>query len=458
MIKLFFVFVLVFNLQGFSQDFLKLFAHHIPENIKIDEVMSNSLDLNLQRNAALNPELIYLTLNYYQQYDGSKFDTQLFEMLKSNERIWITTRTKWAANMLEEIELTDNPEIIRNAEIDLKKLIIVVRSKEDDRLVVLTYAEKQLRDFYIVKYYNSDPEMKFDKEVDYISVRSQIESDKKLYFVGVKENPEMLSSPKEIVKNIINNWYLLYDDPELEASDILITSLVDVLSDKSRNIYSLFIGNVFINNTIDFDESIDFPGIDHTVRLNSTASLPQFSLGIGYKLYFSNRSLFLSYVDIQLFYSKGYSEKTSKQSVVYKNTEVNGNFTTEESLRNFDDNYILSSLNSYGLKLSIPMYENDFLTLEAAFTFSLNSYLYKPDMYFTFSKYRTEYDSNGQPVARETLALGSQTIKDEVTEEYLSIIPMIDMSVKIYNRLGAKISASYNYAALNLFYNTALFF
>jgi len=458
LIKLFFALILVNNLQCFSQDFLKLFKYHIPENIKIDEVLSNSLDLNLQRNAVLNPELIYLTLKYYQQYDGSNFDTKLFETLKSNERVWITTRTKWAGNTLEKIELTNNREIIGNAEVDLKKLIIVVRSKEDDRLIYLTYDEKQLRDFYIVKYYNNDPEIKYDKEVDYISVRNQIESEKKQYFIEVKENSEMLSSPEEIVQNVANNWYLLYDNPELDASAILIASLIDVLSDKSRNKYSLFIGSVFVNNSIDFDESINFPGIDHTVTLNKTASLPQFSLGIGYKLYFNNKSLFLSYIDIQFFYSKGYSEKTSNQSVVYKSTEINGNFTTEELLRNFDDDFMLSSLNSYNLKLSIPVYENDFFTLEAGFNFSLNSYIYKPDMYFTFSKYRTEYDSNGQPVARETLALGSQTIKDEVTKEYVSVIPMIDMSAKIYNRLGAKISAGYNYAAFNLFYYTTLFF
>lgn len=458
MLKCFFVIVLFFNSQIVAQDYLKLYRQYIPDNILSDEVLSKSLDLNLQRNAELNPELIYLTLKYYQQYDGSKFDTELFEVLKSNERVWLSARTQWANNTIEKVNATKNYEIIRSASPELNKLIIVVRLKESDKLVDLTDTEKQLRDFYVVMYYNKDSKMRFDENIDYSSVRNQMESDKKRYFAEVKENPELLTSPAEIVNNVTDNWYLLFDDKNIEASDLLISSISDVIDDKSRKKYSVFIGGVIINNTINFEESITFPGIDHTVNLSNKTSLPQFSLGVGYKLYFDKESFFLSYVDIQGYYSKGYSEENAEQPVIYNNTVVTGNFTTQEFLRNFDDDYKLSSLNSYGLKLSLPIFENSFLRIESGFNFSYNSYVYTPNMHFTFSKYRTEYDTNGQPIFRETLVLGTQTITDEIQKEYFAFIPSLDVSLKIGNRFGVKMIAGYNYAAVNVFYNTAFFF
>jgi len=458
MFKYFFAFILFFSIQIIGQEYLKLYGYYIPDNIQTDKVLSKSLDLNLERNAKLNPDLIYLTLKYYQQYDGSKFDTKLFEILKSNERVWLSERTRWAENIIKKLKAAENHDIISYAEPELNNLLIVIKSKEDDKLIDLTENEKQLRDFYVIMYYNKDSKMKFDENIDYSSVRSQMESAKKRYFTDIKENPGLPASPSEIVNNVIENWYLLFDDKNIDASDLLLNSISAVILDISRKKYSVFLGGVFLNNTINFQESIEFSGIDYIVNLSNTASLPQFSLGIGYKLYFEKQSFFLSYVDIQGYYSKGYSEKNAEQSVVYNNTVVNGSFTTQEMLRNFDDVYTLSSLNSYGLKLSFPIFENHLLRIEGAFNFSFNSYIYTPNMYFTFSKYRTEYNTNGQPIFRETLLSGGKTITDEIKKEYFAFIPTLDVSLKIDSRYGVKMIAGYNYVALNIFYNTALIF
>lgn len=67
----------------------------------------------------------------------------------------------------------------------------------------------------------------------------------KRYFAEVKENPELLTSPAEIVNNVTDNWYLLLDDKNIEASELLINSISDVILDKSRkNI--LFLLAVFL--------------------------------------------------------------------------------------------------------------------------------------------------------------------------------------------------------------------
>lgn len=455
MFKIIISFLLLLNVQNFSQDFLKLFRQHIPDNIMIDQILSNSLNMNLKRNAYLNPELLYFTLQYYQQYDGNKFDTKLFEVLKMNERVWFLKRNEWVNSTLEKINQTVDHDIIFNSEIPLTDLITEVRGKENDILTKLENKEKQLSDFYIVKFYNNNSEMKFEDKTDYSQIRNQIEESKQQYFREVKANPALLSTPAEIVNNVVDNWYLMLEDKELDASDIIITCLDDMLLDKGRKKYSISFGGVFVNNTIDFEEKLNFPGINHTVTLNKTSSLPQLSLGIGYKLFFDKRSYFLSYVDIQAFYSLGYSEVFEEYPVAYTNEEVTSTYTIDETLRNFNDDYKLSSLNSYGLKLAVPVYELDFLVLEAALSLNMNSYTFKPDMHFTYSKYKTNV---GPPVTRETLALGALTLQEEKVKKYFSIIPMIDATFRIDSKFGVKFNFSYNYMVMNLHYATALFF
>lgn len=441
--------------QTFAQKYIELFKQDIPDNIKSDRVLCNSLDINLERNIALNPELIYFTLNYFQQYDGSKFDTKYFEILKMNERFWFLRRNDWANTTIDKVNATEDHDIIFNTAVPLKSLVVDVKKMDNDKLTELSASEKQLSDFYIVKYYNKNSEMKFDNKTNYSQIRNQIEETKQHYFKEVKADPELLSSPSEIVDNVIDNWYLLLDDKELEGSNLLITCLDDVLLDKGRKKYSVFLGGVFINNTLNFEENLSFPGISHTVKLNKSASLPQLTLGIGYKLFFDKKSYFLSYIDIQAFYSMGYKNVNDKYPVAYTNREVTSTYTIDETVRNFNNDYKLSSLNSYGIKLAVPLYELNFLVIEAAFNFSMNSYVFKPDMHFTYSKYKTNV---GPPITRETLSLGAQTLQEEEINKYFSIIPMIDANLKIDSRFGVRISASYNYAAMSIFYNTPLFY
>lgn len=447
--------LLILSANLFPQDFLKLFRSEIPENILLDPVISKSLDLNLKRNVLLSPELIYATIKYYQQYNGEKFDTKLFEELKKEERFWILKRNDWAQSTIEKIKLTEDHNIISNTIGPLEDLIIEVKNPEKNTVINSNNSETQLRDYYIVKYYNSKPEMRFDDTQNYTAIRKQIETSKLQYFIDVMANPDLLISPTEIVDNVIDNWYLLLDNQEINSTNILTACLDDILLDKSRKKYSIFIGGVFVNNTVNLDEKLNFPGIDYSVNINKTGSLPQYSFGIGYKIYFDKKSYFLSFVDLQLFYSMGYKEISEEYPVAYTNKEVTSTYTIDETLRNFNDDYKISNLNSIGLKFSIPFYEMGVLSLELAASLNYNSFLYKPDMHFTYSKYKTNV---GPPVTRETLALGAETIQEEKTINYFSVIPMLDANIIIESRFGLRLSASYNFAAMSVFYATPLFY
>lgn len=137
----------------------------------------------------------------------------------------------------------------------------------------------------------------------------------KRYFAEVKENPELLTSPAEIVNNVTDNWYLLLDDKNIEASELLINSISDLILDKSRKKYSVFIGGVFVNTTINFEESITFPGIDYIVNMNKYTSLPQFSLGVGYKLYFDKNHFSYLMLIFRVIIQKGIQKKEVKNQL-----------------------------------------------------------------------------------------------------------------------------------------------
>ena len=454
MLRVFAVLLLI-NINLFSQDFLKLYRSEIPDQILADAVISKSLDINLRRNVSLNPELIYFTLKYYKQYDGKQFDTRLFEELKKNERVWLSKRSDWANVLISKIDSTENHDIMVNTEKFLDELIIDFSKKETDNFTVLNTDESNYRDYLILKYYNNNPDLKFDEKTNYTILRNQIEESKKQYFRQVKDNPSLISSPGEIVDNVIDNWYLLLDDTNLEASKLLIKCLDDVLLDKGRKKYSVFVGGVFINNTIDFNEKFNFPGIDYTVNLNRQTTLSQVFLGVGYKLYFNKKSYFMSYIDIQAYYSKGVSYIKDEQPVAFTKSEVTSTYTIDQILRNFNDSYKLSSLNSYGVKLSFPFYEYDFMTFEGAVSFTQNDYVFTPDMHFTYSKYKTNY---GPPVTRETLSLGAQTFSEKMTKKYFCVIPMLEANLKIDSQFGMKFSAGYNYLAMSVYFATPLFY
>jgi hypothetical protein len=101
------------------------------------------------------------------------------------------------------------------------------------------------------------------------------------------------------------------------------------------------------------------------------------------------------------------------------------------------------------------VYELDFLVIDAAVNLCLNNYKFKPDMHFTYSKYKTNF---GPPVTRETLALGALTLQEEKVKNYFSIIPMIDATFRVDSKFGVKFSFGYNYMSINLHYATALFY
>lgn len=455
--KILLVFFTLLSIPIFSQDYSNLYKDYIPEKILNDNVLSKTLDLNLQRNALLNPELIYLTLKFYEQYDKNNLDPELFENLKSNERIWLVRRSDWANNVLNKIMLTGKHELIYETEKPLRSLALDINLKDSDRLMELDDTEKKLRDFFVVKLYKNAPELVFDANIDYGLLRLQLEEGKRQYFIDLQNNPRRISSSEEIVNSVINQWYL-FDNNKISAAELLNSSLENMITDKTRKRFSFFAGNAFINNTVKFSETISFSGINYEVNLDDKVLFPQYTFGMGYKLYFQKESFLLSYLDIQAEYSRAYTEVSRSKRVMYSYTTFDGSYETQEYLRNFDDSYKLTSLISYGLKVSVPLVEWEFLSFEIGGGFYFNNYQYEPDMYFIYSKYRTEYNSDGQPIYRETLLSGSTTINQKVKKEYFSFIPTIDVNLDILLGFGIKISGSYNYLALNAFYKTALFF
>jgi hypothetical protein len=299
--------------------------------------------------------------------------------------------------------------------------------------------------------------MIFDKSKNYSAIKNQIEETKKQYFINVQNDPGLISSPSEIVDELINNWYLFNEDKSFNVTEFLKTVFKDIIYDKTRKNFSISIGYVFTNNSGEFQQSFNFPSINHTVLIDKKFSTSQSLFSFGYKIFFKKDLSLLSYLDIQASYARGFSEIKDKIPVVYINSETEGLFKTDEYLRNFKNSYKLTSLDSYGLMVAVPLFDLNFIELGAACSFSYNKYLFEPDMYFIYSKYRTEYNSNGEPIFRETISSGAITLNKQIKKEYFLVTPLINFVYNTPIGFGLKANLSYNFINVNFFYNFVLF-
>ncbi|HVO74464.1 MAG TPA: hypothetical protein VMT35_10610 [Ignavibacteriaceae bacterium] len=456
--KIFSAIVILICSSAFSQVFTDLYKDHIPENIIKDKILSSTLEINLQRDALLQPELIYLVLKYFRQYDENNFNKDLFNILKSNERIWLVKREQWAAQTLNEIRLSGNENVLLKTERDLEKLDADIKLRPDDKPAVLDKDEINLRDFLIVKFYRNSPELEYNSAENYSLIRNQVENDKKNYFSSIGKGTKEDVSVNEFFDNVINNWYLLIDNDELKASGLLLNAYNSnqLQRSKAKRSFSFLFGNVFFNQSAKFEEAIEFPDISEKLMLNKKFSIPQNYFGLGYKLFLKDEASIFSYVEADLSFSIGYAEKEEKVDAFFSSTTREGNIQIDENFRNFNDAYKLNSLNSSTLKIITPLLQYNYLSTECGVSFSYNTFSYEPDLYFIYSKYRTEFNGN-TPILRETVASGSKSINTKIEKKYFSFIPVLDLSVFIIpGTLGIKASGSYNFAALNLFYNSSL--
>lgn len=440
-------------LEIYSQGFLKLYKDELPDHLLKDELLKNSIELNLQRNVLLNPELIYYTIVFYQQLDTSNFNSDQFDDLKSREKKWLIKRSQWAAEIINDNNLNDKSHQIEDS---FKKLLTDVKLNENDKASIQDNTERNLSDFYIVKYYNQDPELKYNAATDYGLIREQLEILKRQYFNDVHKNPALISSPSEIINNLIKHWYLLEEDENFNSAGFLTSVITDISVDESRKRFSFRLGNVFYNN-IRFEESLNFPGIDQPVLLNKSESFPQLSFSMGYKIYLAKEQFLFSYLDIQALFAFGYAEVNREESIFYNSSEISGNVQTDTYIRNFQNKYKLTALNTYGMNLSMPVYRRSSLMIEASARVSYNNYKFVPDMYFLYSKYKITYNSTGQQIRREAVTSGAKTINEEVSKSYFSVIPTLDLTYLITSGLNIQSCFSYNYVSLNLGFNTALF-
>lgn len=445
--------LLLINVVLFPQDFLKLYRNDIPDNIKIDQSISNSLNLNIIRNISLSPELIYLTLKYYQSYDGKSFDTKLFENLKSNERYWFEKRNEWVKLTKEKISQTENFDLISLTDQSLNDLIIDVRKKETDLPIVLNNSEINLRDFYLVKYYIHDPDLKYDININYSDLRSERENERLKYFKDVSENPKIVISPQDLIKKVSENWYLLSESKELVADEILIECIDTENIRKGHTPFSVFVGGVFINNIIDLDEDIKFPDLNRTITMNTESSLPQFSIGAGYKVYFKKSASYLSFIDFQLFYSFGYLSKDDTYQYRFENLENTSTATIKELISS-TGSYQLSSFNSLGMKIATPFYQLNFLSLDLALNISWDSFKFTPQIVFTHSRIRS---SSLPPSSVDTISFSQVILYSPKNKSQLSFMPMIDANLRIEDGFNARISFGYGYFNMGIVYSTSLF-
>lgn len=96
---------------NFTQSLTGLYRNFISDSVFSNKNILNSLEINLQRNSKLNPDLIYSTIESYNNYNDTLLLPKLLDDLKSNERFWLIKRSDWAKHTLSKINEIGSDEL-----------------------------------------------------------------------------------------------------------------------------------------------------------------------------------------------------------------------------------------------------------------------------------------------------------------------------------------------------------
>ena len=375
---------------NFTQSLTGLYRNFISDSVLSNKNILNSLEINLQRNSKLNPDLIYYTIESYNNYNDTLLLPKLLDDLKSNERFWLIKRSDWAKHTLSKINEIGSDEWTFLSSGLFKKLFIQIIPKQNDADIVSSMREFEQQSFYSMIFYNNDSTMLFDKNMNYENLKMQTRNKIKNRIENFSFFENQNFTNEEFLLSIINNWYLLYEDQDL-AYEIIAEYFNNKKLNENRKRLSIYFNSVYANNGIGSIPDLKNTWGSEKSVMDESESIYQLSLGVGYKIYFNKRTFPFSYLDVIGFYAFGISD---------------------------------AILNSYGIKLSFPIFHHDVFNVELSSIFSQNEYSYKP-------------------------------FKIKYTKEKFYVIPMLDASIDIYKGFGTEFSFGFNYGSINIYYNTS---
>jgi hypothetical protein len=442
----------------FCQDMEELFEDYIPEEIKIDNENYRQVLETLNRDAQLNPELIYFRLNYYDlrfkkgYTNNSKNGFNEVRSLVSQE---LQRRNNWLDEQILKVkgykQRSDFVSDIEEYFASLKSEINVDESfsigPEKDII--------QKIDFFICRYLSEDSNLKFDEKIDYAKLRNSLEADKKENFIQIYSDLISLNSElstEYIREKVFQHWHLFpirtSTEKELDAYEIFLAQLEKEYSSETLDRFVVLVGSryYFLDEISQFkiypEESSD--GIQIAEVYNKFG----FTAQIGYRFFLSNSYSILSYINTNLNFSlSSSSEITETDSIIYKRKYSNDRDFTSENWSLEEPDVSDREIKSIYLRASTPVFIiGKFFSLELGFMVGLSYLTYDVTYSYQYTKVSVDWDE--QNGGYHSTLLARYTVEDrEETESQTNfrIYPTVDVNIQLIKPLIFQISTGYNF-------------
>jgi hypothetical protein len=439
-----------------SQNMELLFSKYIPEIIKINQENYKQVLETLNRDAMLNPDLLYYRLNYYElrfnknELDNSKNGFNIIRSLVSQE---ISKKNNWLNGQIVKVNgYTKRSDFVVDisAYFESQKSNIVI----DSSFTFQTAGgDKNQIDFYSLVYLSENDDLFYDDKVNYETLNI---SAKELKSIELFNNYSQIKLDDQnftdayLKDQIIKYWFLfpLHDESiEIDAYEILIQNLENKYMSTKFDTFIILAGvrYYFLDEVSEF---FIYPAeISEGVQISEVYNTVGFTAQAGYRFFLSDSYSILSYINMNINFSISTNAEVNEfDSTIYIKSEVRGLDYTSQYFVLEQPEVSTPKVTSIYLRTSIPIFMiGKGFSLEVGVMAGISYSSYEITYSYNYMSIRVDWDEQNGGYHNRLLANYSVDDRTEsLSQTNFRIYPTVDINFLLINPIIFQLSTGYN--------------
>lgn len=433
----------------------ELIKSHLPEN-HLNVISEQTIAAQLERDAALDPLLIYLRLNYWNKLLGENIRNDKdngLQFIKYHLNNKYTERNNWFKVQRKILESNYKYDpYFENVMNDLNGFMTKSELSETDA-VQETAADENLLNYFSYIFLTEEQGLEFDPDINYFYKYENSKADyiDKLLKINNEFQTKYAEQDDNFSYNLLRRWYILKEKEELlpDVPSILINYYTNYYSSLRESTFEIRFGyfNKLYHNT--FDMKFNSPERDIPIDVGDTKDLNNFTLHLGYKYFIRNTVSILSYIQFNLLLTYGMSKaEIDTVAPYYERYDVAGdrNFISE---RYVFHNPEISNYRKYGsyLLVKTPLYIiNPNLYLESGALLGMDILSYGFSLEYDFVRIKV----NPNPPNQRLEDKQGVPYSEKFTDYFFYITPVLAFNFKPVNYLNIHLLLGYNASDLSI--------
>jgi hypothetical protein len=437
------------------------YSNILPKEITQNESLFESAIDVILREAAINPEMIYYRVNYYNEiYKNKNTDkkTNGYDELNNAKIKYLKEKN---ALIDKEINGLDNDFLKERHAGSVESFWNNLKDTPTSETFTLNKTvDKNLMNFYAVFYHSNGIINNYDSTENYLALRNKYEEEirDKIINIGVlleKEGGTENYGVDEIIEKNISSLLITND---IDYSKVLLMKEKADYSINNLNKFSVGLGVRLpaLNKTTPIIYTNDKYEAD--VEIGNREDIRNIQFDLGYKIFLKDEIDLFSYLNISAFYINSKANinleaegKYIRKTILDTETEKTFEFYTFTKLTS------TNSHDEYGIIISTPVFV---IKPQMIFEFGLQLYYqnnYSIDMTYDYKKVKAYYNTSGYLYKSEVLKEENGVndlfedaglcVAPSLSFQYNNFISHFDFAISyVYNSfLSDQITAGFKY-------------